>query len=108
VLPNVPHDQTVIFALGPEAHRLSQLDVRWEAKGESSEHVGNITLNFPAPTRERPTPERVVRELRLIHGEYEFRVSGVRRDGQARRTEVTRQVRLEGEPVTLRLEELSH
>ena len=109
LLPRLPHDQTVIFVLGPNSHRLARLEVKWEAvESESSEHEGSLTLNFPAPTRGEPTPERVVRQFRLIDGQYVFRVSGVRRGEVARRTEVTRQVTLDGDAVTLRLEELSH
>jgi hypothetical protein len=109
LLPRLPRDQTVIFALGPDSERLAQLDVHWESVGsESSEHEGSVTLNFPAPTSGKPTPERVVRQFRLVDGEYVFRVSGVRRGEVAQRTEVTRQVTLDGNAVTLRLEELSH
>lgn len=109
LLPRLPREQTVIFALGPNSHKLSRLDVEWEALGgESPEHEGSLTLNFPAPTPEAPTPERVVRQFRLVDGEYVFRVSGVRRREVAQRTEVTRQVTLDGNAVTLRLEELSH
>lgn len=109
LLPALPRDQTVIFALGPDSDRLAQLEVHWEAtSGESSEHEGSVTLNFPAPTRDEPTPERIVRQFRLVDGRYVFRVSGVHRGGVARRTELTRQVTLDGNAVTLRLEELSH
>jgi hypothetical protein len=109
LLPQLPRDQTVIFALGPDSERLARLDVQWETVGsESSEHEGSVTLNFPAPTPDEPTPERVVRQFRLVDGEYVFRVSGVRRGEVAQRTEVTRQVTLDGNAVTLRLEELSH
>lgn len=109
MLPRLPRDQTVIFALGPESERLSQLEVQWEAVGgESSEHEGSVTLNFPASTPDGRTPERVVRQFRLVDGEYVFRVSAVRRGERAERTEVTRQVTLDGSTVTLRLEDLSH
>lgn len=109
LLPQLPRDQTVILALGPESERLSQLNLHWEtAEGESSEHTGSLTLNFPPPGAGQPTPERIVRQFRLIHGEYVFQVSGVRRDAPARRTEVTRRVTLDGTTVTLRLEELTH
>jgi hypothetical protein len=109
LLPQLPRDQTVIFALGPASERLAQLEVQWESVGsESREHEGSVTLNFPAPTSDEPTPERVVRQFRLIDGEYVFRVSAVRRGEVAQRTEVTRQVTLDGNAVTLRLEELSH
>ena len=109
LLPALPRDQTVILALGPNSARLARLDVQWEAVDSASGgHEGSITLNFPAPTSDAPTPERVVRQLRLVDGDYVFRVSGVRRGEVARRTEVTRQVTLDGNAVTLRLEELSH
>lgn len=109
LLPRLPRDQTVIFALGRDSERLARLDVQWESVGSGSrEHEGSVTLNFPAPTSDEPTPERVVRQFRLVDGEYVFRVSGVRRGEVAQRTEVTRQVTLDGSAVTLRLEELSH
>jgi hypothetical protein len=113
-MPRLPQDQTVIFALGPQAGRLSQLEVQWEAVGtQSSEHEGRVILNFPAPTAERATPdrgtpERIVRQFRLANGEYAFRVSGVHRDALRPRTEVTRHLALEGKTVTLNLDELSH
>ncbi|HKO91632.1 MAG TPA: hypothetical protein VJU61_10790 [Polyangiaceae bacterium] len=100
LLPNIPHDQTVIFALGRDAAQLSQLEVLWEAEGQ--EHEGRLLLNFEAAP-----PDHVVRQFRLADGEYEFRVAARRRDGASERTEVTRRVRLEGSTVTLRCEELT-
>jgi hypothetical protein len=100
LVPHVPHDQTVIFALGAGAARVSRLEVVWEAEGQASE--GRLVLNFPVPP-----PERLVRQFRLAHGEYEFRVAARLRTEAVERTEVTRRVTLEGNPVTLRLEDLT-
>jgi len=83
LLPAAPHDQTII----------------WEAAG--SEHEGKVVLNFPAPT-----PERVVRQFRMTDGSYAFRITAVHRDATQSRTELVRQVRLDGNSITLRLDEL--
>jgi hypothetical protein len=100
LLPHVPHDQTVIFALGQGSAQISQLEVLWEAEGR--DHEGRLVLNFPAPA-----PERVARQFRLADGEYQFRVVAHRGTEKGERTEATRRVMLEGNTVTLRLEELT-
>ena len=100
LLPHVPHDQTVIFALGGGAAKISQIEVLWEAEGQPGE--GRLVLTFPTPP-----PERLVRQFRLANGEYEFRVAARLRSEAVERTEVTRRVTLEGNAVTLRLEELT-
>lgn len=120
VLPGVPHDQTVIFALGEQSARISQLDVHWERVG--TDHAGQLTLNFPsapaAPqgatdTTSAPrspswdTPSNVARQFRLADGEYSFHVSARRTGMSNGRTEVTRQVTLDGNTLILRLEELT-
>jgi hypothetical protein len=99
-LPKVPHDQTVVFELGENAASVSQLDVRWES--ETGEHEGTLTLNFPAPT-----PERVVRQFRMTDGPYAFRITAQHRDAIRNRTEVVRRVTLDGNSLTLHLDELS-
>jgi hypothetical protein len=100
LMPHMPHDQTVIFALGHDTAKLSQLEVQWEAEGQ--EHEGHLLLNFDSAP-----PDHVVRQFRLADGEYEFRVIARRREAASERTEVTRRVRLEGSSVTLRCEELT-
>lgn len=100
LLPHVPHDQTVIFALGDGAERIRQLEVQWRAEGR--DHEGRLVLNFPAPPA-----ERVARQFRLAHGDYEFRVIAKLVPEGSDRTEATRRVTLEGNTVTLRLEELT-
>jgi hypothetical protein len=97
--PRLPHDQTLVFELGEHAADISSLDVQWES--ESGEHEGKLTLNFPAPT-----PGRVVRQFRMIDGDYAFRITAVHRDATQRRTELVRQVTLDGNNITLRLDEL--
>jgi hypothetical protein len=99
LLPAVPHDQTIVFELGERAGDVSRLEVSWEADG--SEHEGQVVLNFPAPT-----PERVVRQFRMTDGSYAFRITAVHRDATRSRTELVRQVRLDGNSITLRLDEL--
>ncbi len=99
LLPHVPHDQTIIFALGEGAERVRQLEVQWRAEGQ--DHEGRLVLNFSTPPA-----GRVARQFRLAHGDYEFRVSARLRSG-TERTEATRRVTLEGNTVTLRLEELT-
>jgi hypothetical protein len=99
LLPAVPHDQTIVFELGARASDVSRLEVLWEAEG--SEHEGKVVLNFPAPT-----PERVVRQFRMTDGSYAFRITAVHRDATRSRTELVRQVRLDGNSITLRLDEL--
>ena len=99
MLPAVPHDQTIVFELGEHAANVSSLEVLWEAEG--SEHEGKMLLNFPAPT-----PERVVRQFRMTDGSYAFRITAVHRDATRSRTELVRQVRLDGNSITLRLDEL--
>ncbi len=59
-LPGVPREQTVIFALGDDAHLVSGLEIHWERAG--TDHTGQVTLNFPSTpaSPERPgstTPE---------------------------------------------------
>lgn len=100
LLPKLPHEQTVIFALGRDAARLSQLEVLWVAEGQ--DHEGRLLLNFDSTP-----PDHVVRQFRLADGNYEFRVAARWRDRASERTEVTRRVRLEGSSVTLRCEELT-
>jgi len=100
LVPHVPHDQTVIFALGEGAARVSRLEVLWEAQGQAGE--GRLVLNFPTPP-----PQRLVRQFRLADGDYEFRVIARLRSAAIERTEVSRRVTLEGNTVTLRLEELT-
>jgi hypothetical protein len=100
LLPHVPHEQTVIFALGQGAAKISRLEVVWEAEGQAGE--GRLVLNFPAPP-----PERLPRQFHLANGDYEFRVVARLRSEVVERTEVTRRVTLEGNTVTLRLEELT-
>jgi len=100
LVPHVPHDQTVIFALGKGAAQVAQLEVLWEAEGQPGE--GRLVLNFPSSP-----PERLVRQFRLANGEYDFRVAARLRTETVERTEVTRRVTLEGNAVTLRLEELT-
>ena len=100
VLPKLPHEQTVIFALGRDVGQLSQLEVLWEAEGQ--DHEGRLLLNFDSTP-----PDHVVRQFRLADGEYEFRVAAHWRDRAGERTEVIRRVRLEGSTVTLRCEELT-
>ena len=100
LLPHVPHEQTVILALGANAAQISRLEVVWEAEGQAGED--RLVLNFPTPP-----PERLVRQFRLANGEYEFRVAARLRSETVERTEVTRRVTLEGNAVTLRLEELT-
>ncbi|MEY2931342.1 MAG: hypothetical protein RL033_2091 [Pseudomonadota bacterium] len=100
LLPVVPRDQSVIFALGDHPERVEQLEVQWRAEGQ--DHEGRLVLNFPSPP-----PERVVRQFRLAHGEYEFRVIARLRSEKGERTEAFRRVTLEGNTVTLRLEELT-
>jgi hypothetical protein len=100
LLPHVPHEQTVIFALGAGSARVERLEVVWEAEGQPGE--GRLVLNFPSSA-----PERVVRQFRLANGEYEFRVVARLRSEAVERTEVARRVTLEGNAVTLRLEELT-
>jgi hypothetical protein len=99
LLPAVPHDQTIVFELGERASDVSSLEVLWEAEG--GEHEGKVVLNFPAPT-----PERVVRQFRMTDGSYAFRITAVHRDATRSRTELVRQVRLDGNSITLRLDEL--
>jgi hypothetical protein len=100
LMPGVPLDQTVIFALGPHAGRLERLEVSWEAT--QSEHIGGLTLNF-----EQAVPERLPRKLRLPNGEYWFRARAQHRNERVERTEVVRRVTLDGSTLTLRLEELT-
>ena len=100
LLPKVPHDQTIVFELGQNAASVSQLDVHWES--ETGEHEGKLTLNFPAPT-----PERVVRQFRMTDGPYAFRITAKHRDAIRNRTEVVRRVTLDGNSLTLHLDELS-
>ena len=115
VLPRVPHDQTIVFDLGENAARVSQLEVHWRALGggdegrvaepssdDGAEHEGQLTLNFP-----EPTPERVVRQFRMTDGAYAFRITAFHRDAFRNRTEVVRQVTLDGNSLTLHLDELS-
>ena len=99
VLPVIPHDQTITFELGERAAGVSSLEVYWEAEG--SEQDGKVVLNFPVPT-----PERVVRQFRMTDGSYAFRITAVHRDATRSRTELVRQVRLDGNSITLRLDEL--
>ncbi len=101
LLPQLPQDQTVIFSLGPEARRVAQLEVQWE--GLDSDHEGHLTLNFPVPT-----PERVVRQFRLTDGRYSFRITALARDAASRRTELMRQVTLDGSTLLLHVEDLTH
>jgi hypothetical protein len=100
LLPHIPHDQTVIFDLGPGAARLSKLEVNWEA--EAMDHQGRLLLNFPSPA-----PARLAQQFHLADGDYEFRLSATRRETAVERTEVTRRIKLEGSTVTLRVEELT-
>ena len=100
LLPQLPHDQTVVFELGVGAASVSQLDVHWQA--EDGDDEGNVTLNFPAPT-----PGRVVRQLRMKDGRYAFRITAKHRDAIRNRTEVVRRVTLDGNSLTLNLDELS-
>jgi hypothetical protein len=100
VLPAVPRDQTIVFELGRNSENVAQLDVHWQSP--ESDHEGKLTLNFPAPT-----PERVVRQFRMTDGPYAFRITAVRRDATRSRTEVVRQVTLDGNSLTLNLDELS-
>jgi hypothetical protein len=100
VLPAVPHDQTVVFELGRNASSVAQLDVNWQS--EEGEHEGKLTMNFPAPT-----PGRVVRQFRMLDGAYAFRITALHRDATRNRTEVVRQVTLDGNSLTLNLDELS-
>ena len=100
LLPRVPHDQTVIFALGDGAAQVEQLEVQWRAEGQ--DHEGRLVLNFPAPST-----SRVARQFRLANGDYEFRVTARLRSRGGDRVEATRRVTLEGNAVTLRLEELT-
>jgi len=100
LVSHVPHEQTVVFALGEGATRVSRLEIVWEAEGQAGE--GRLVLNFPTPP-----PERLVRQFRLANGEYDFRVAARVRSEALERTEVTRRVTLEGNTVTLRLEELT-
>jgi hypothetical protein len=122
VLPRVPHDQTIVFDLGKNAASVSQLEVHWHALGDTAdriggdtpagedraepedtaEHEGKLILNFPAPT-----PERVVRQFRMTDGAYAFRITAFHRDAFRNRTEAVRQVTLEGNSLTLHLDELS-
>jgi hypothetical protein len=98
--PHLPHDQTLVFELGEHAANVGSLDVQWESA--SGEHEGKLTLNFPAPT-----PGRVVRQFRMTDGDYAFRITAVHRDATQSRTELVRQVTLDGNNITLRLDELS-
>lgn len=100
VLPKVPHEQTIVFELGENAASVAQLDVHWEA--DEGDHEGKLTLNFPAPT-----PERVVRQFRMTDGAYAFRITAEHRDAIRNRTEVVRRVTLDGNSLTLHLDELS-
>jgi hypothetical protein len=128
VLPRVPHDQTIVFDLGKNAASVSQLEVHWHALGDAAErtggdtpegedtaphedtaepedaaeHEGKLVLNFPAPT-----PERVVRQFRMTDGAYAFRITAFHRDPFRNRTEAVRQVTLDGNSLTLHLDELS-
>jgi hypothetical protein len=100
VLPAVPHDQTVVFELGDGAASVERLEVHWQSR--VGDHEGKLTLNFPAPT-----PERVVRQFRMTDGPYAFRITALHRDALRRRTEAVRQVTLDGNSLTLNLDELS-
>jgi hypothetical protein len=100
VLPQVPHDQTIVFDLGKSAASVSQLDVHWQA--EDDEREGKLTLNFPAPT-----PERVVRQFRMTDGAYAFRITAQYRAANRNRTELVRRVTLDCNSLTLHLDELS-
>lgn len=97
LLPAVPHDRTIVFELGERAANISSLEVFWQA--DDSAHEGKVVLNFPAPT-----PERVVRQFRMTDGSYAFRITAVHRDATRSRTELVRQVRLDGNSLTLRLD----
>lgn len=129
VVPGIPREQTVIFALGEHSELVTQLDVQWESL--ESAHVGQLTLNFPVgaalPEGNPPSsprggaripaalasraPARIVRQFRLPDGEYSFQISARRHasiEGASnQRTEVTRRVTLDGNPLTLRLDELT-
>ena len=74
--------------------------MQWETV--TGDHEGKLTLNFPAPT-----PERVVRQFRMKDGAYAFRITAVHRDVIPNRTELVRQVTLDGNSITLNLDELS-
>lgn len=100
ISPQLPHDQTIVFELGKNAASVSQLDVHW--REEDGEHEGKLTLNFPPPT-----PERVVRQFRMTEGAYAFRITAQHRAAIRNRTEVVRRVTLDGNSLTLHLDELS-
>jgi hypothetical protein len=102
LLPRVPHDQTVIFDLGPHAARLARLEVSWEA--QATDHEGRLLLNFPSPSA---APEHLSRQFRLADGDYEFRLRATSREASNAPTEATRHVHLEGSAVRLRVEELA-
>ena len=100
VMPAVPQDQTIVFNLGDNAESVARLDVHWQSIG--GDHEGQVILNFPAPT-----PERVVRQFRMTDGAYAFRITAMHRDATRSRTELVRQVTLDGNSLTLNLDELS-
>jgi hypothetical protein len=117
-LPGVPRDQTIIFALGEDSSLVSRLEIHWERAG--TDHSGQVTLNFPSapasPERsggttsepEEPSaPRSIVHHFRLADGEYSFRISARRTGVADERTEVIRQVTLNGNTLILHLEELT-
>jgi hypothetical protein len=101
LLPQLPQEQTLVLSLGPGAARVAQLEVQWE--GVDSDHEGHLTLNFP-----EPTPEQVVRHFRLPDGKYSFRLTALPRDAASQRTELMRQVTLDGSTLILHVEDLIH
>lgn len=108
LLPSVPREQTLILTLGPCAARIDELSLNWTSIDRG--HSGGLTLHHA-----RGAPERIVRHLRLVDGDYEMLASAHLRTltftdpdraPALRRTEATRRVTLRGSTVTLRLEDL--
>lgn len=61
----------------------------------------------PVGAFQSSTPQRIVHRFRLADGEYSFRISARRTGVADERTEVMRQVTLNGNTLILRLEELT-
>lgn len=96
-----PHEQTLLLKLGPESQRIVEISLGWS---QDSQPLGGARLRFDSGA-----PERVVQVLDLANGAYNFTFDLVKRDvdGSTVKTLLQRQVTLEGQTVTIYLEEPS-
>jgi hypothetical protein len=98
--PMIPHDQDVAFDLGDVARSVTSVEVAWSRPGHQDDPAVSTRWLFTVGN----APRRLQTRIRVSNGPWVADVDVGRADGVAA-THWSRQVNLDGDPMTLPLHE---